>query len=408
MTAITATSYSAAAAALAAQQQALDTEASAESAATEQAGAVRRENPLLPQRSLSEQIRERTAGTSTAVSNPVLITPSVMGNLSPSDLLQLIRDEARKSTLAVVQATIAVIKSMQDTIQTRLDEKITKFNDIMAQNEKADSLKKKMDILKYIMYGLAALVLIASVIAIPFTGGTSAAVASAVVGAMLSGALLTATICCNEIKDADGKSQMDRWMEDLTAVITEWIGKLIADPPDWLLKLLAVFGEKPDPGADADQIGAYTAMAAMLAIQVAIAAAIMVISGSAGGLADVIQGASNVTGAGANASAAATSMVDRVASIVVTLGKMATGATKIASATFSIMKSELEFEIAKDQADLDKLKAMIKFLQNLVQAEAEFAQVLNEVDAELQRQSMAIYRNESQTNKMIQQEGWAI
>ena len=197
-------------------------------------------------------------------------------------------------------------------------------------------------------------------------------------------------------------------MEDLTAVITEWIGKLIADPPDWLLKLLAVFGEKPDPGADADQIGAYTAMAAMLAIQVAIAAAIMVISGSAGGLADVIQGASNVTGAGANASAAATSMVDRVASIVVTLGKMATGATKIASATFSIMKSELEFEIAKDQADLDKLKAMIKFLQNLVQAEAEFAQVLNEVDAELQRQSMAIYRNESQTNKMIQQEGWAI
>jgi hypothetical protein len=325
---------------------------------------------------------------------PQIPPPANLGNLSTSDLIQLVRTEARKTAQELIKATAEVIKAQQIQIQALAEGKIKQLNENIKKQEEAEEKKKAMDILKYVMYAVSALVIaimaIAAVASAPFSGGATLGVLVAV-----STAMLLITVMATEIKDEEGKSGMDKMMEGMA----EGLGKM------W-----------PNSSQDKQkENGMITAAALIAAIQVTIAVVMLVAtlgSGTGAATAQVASGVGRAISSGLQAAAggvqaalnismktmeAAAKMAQvamKVLSIVQALSTISTSATKIAVAVE-------DYKVAVGKSQIEELKALIKLLNAMLESDMDFLKQLMEIQAKLDQGVSNLIKNEHETSIKI-------
>lgn len=323
---------------------------------------------------------------SSALSLPEVASPGVMANLTTADLMQLIRKAAKETSEALIAATMTQIKAQQDTIAAKHDEKIAKLNKAQADMDKAEKKQKEMNILKWAMYGLAALVIVASLAAAVFTGGASVVAGAAGAKALVATAVLVTTVCLSEIKDDEGKSTMDKMMEKLTESLKKDLmgpdGEPLVDDPDGVASMQA--------------------MVLMIYLQVLIMALVAVATMGAGAGAGAAQTAADAAAkAAAKAAEAASALVQRVAQTLVNALKFTTAALALSSAGVGISKAFVDRDVAESQADIQKLKALIKYLQTLIQGDFDFTKQIMELQAQLDMGVARIVGKEHQLGEQI-------
>ena len=401
---------------------------------------------------------------------PVLLSAGAMGNLSTSDLLQVIRATARKTANELIVATMEMVKSQQATIRLKSADKIATLNDTITKLAEAEAKRKEMEAIKIGMMILGGLmVLLAIVVAVASLGTASAAsagmvaasastmaAATAAAAAATTAAVTAVTVAAvstimfatmtalSESKDSNGVSQMDKLMAKLA-------------------KSLAPAGSE-DPEAD----GAAAATGVMVGIQVAIML-IIAVATMGTGLPGAMSGMlSSVASTVSSAATAAVNMAVRIATqsimetvkmvakvvmeaikslvaaaqaaakavaetvktaaetatahlqmggaggamrLVASLAKEAakdtlfvartmTNATNLTQGAMTVVQADnqmelagIEQEVAMGKAEVEKLKALIKYLEALIQGDMEFAQALAEIQALLDKGVAELIRN---------------
>jgi hypothetical protein len=329
-----------------------------------------------------------------ALQVPQIPPPANLGNLSTSDLIQLVRAEARKTAQELIKATAEVIKAQQIQIQALAESKIKQLNENIKKQEEAEEKKKAMDILKYVMYAISALVIaimaVAAVVSAPFSGGATLGVLVAV-----STAMLLVTVMATEIKDEDGKSGMDHMMQGMA----EGLGKM------W-----------PNSSEDKQkENGMITAAALIAAIQVTIAVAMLVATlgtgtgsslafGATGvgrainsglqAVASGVQAGLNISTKTMEAAAKMAQVAMKVVQITQALATISTSATKIAVAVE-------DYKIAVGKSQIEELKALIKMLNAMLESDMDFLKQLMEIQAKLDQGVSNLIKNEHETTIKI-------
>jgi hypothetical protein len=366
-----------------------------------------------------------TNGTLTALSVPQIAPPPQMGNLSTSELIQIVRTRARETAQLLIKATATVIEAQKLEIKAKAEGKIKDLNESIKKQEEAQKMKESMDILKYVMYAISAIVIavmaVAAVVSAVFTGGATLAILATV-----SALLLVATVMATEIKDDEGKSGMDKGMEEFS----KFIANAVADMVDFFGPLLEKSGmaeafgitiASVDPeSAEMKQGSSIAAAAIMASVQIAIAVVMAV--ASFGGAA----GASVTNAVGAAGRAAATivnTALKAAADIIMSALKISMETMKtimnvakammvvlnvvqalstIASSSTKIAIAVKEYEASSKKADIEELKAMIKMLQALLEQDSQFLKDLMEIQSKLDQGVSTIMRNEHETSLKIE------
>jgi hypothetical protein len=334
------------------------------------------------------------SGPQTSLSVPQIPPPPTQGNLSTSELIQKVRTEARKTALELIKATAQVIEAQKLEIAAKADAKIKEINENIKKQEEAEEKKKAMDILKYVMYAISALVIaimaVACVVSAPFSGGATLAVLTAV-----SAALLIATVCLSEIKNDDGKSAMDMGMEGMAKGFAKM----------W-----------PNEGPDkAKQNGMIFGAALMAYIQVAMAAVMAVATlGSGTGsavafgatavgrsISSGLQAVSSAVQTGLNVSLKTMETAMKMTKVAMTVTSIIQAASTISSSSVKISAAVDEYKASIGRSKVEELKAMIKMLQTLLDKDMEFIKQLEEVQSKLDQGVATILKNEHDTSLKI-------
>lgn len=336
---------------------------------------------------------------STAISLPKVAAPTDMGALSTADLLQLIRDEARKTTAMLTVATMEAIKAQQATIALKRDENNAASTDCIAKQKEAEELAKKMEALKWVMYALGGLAIIILAAAAVVTGGATLAVAAVVMAVMM-----TATTCLTEIKtDEDGNidnengtSTMERGMKDMAESCTD-----------------TFFGDQKatDPEGAA-QNGQITAVSIMAALQLLIA--IVAIVATLGAAAPAVASTAASTAGSAAVSTAVTAATTAAETAAVTAKTVADvtamaakaaamvqilqGLTGMAQAGGNLAVADLQYDADMANVTVTQLKALIKMLEQLLEGDMEFIKMLQEIQAQLDSGCAEIVASETESN----------
>lgn len=360
-----------------------------------------------------------TKGAGTALSVPAIAPPPQMGNLSTSELIQIVRTRARETAQLLIKATAEVIEAQKMEIKAKADGKIKDLNESIKKQEEAEEMKKSMDILKYVMYAISAIVIavmaVAAVISAVFTGGATLAILATV-----SALLLVATVMATEIKDDEGKSGMDKGMDEFSKIIAKTVAGLAEAFGPLLEKMGVEFGPVDPESSDMKQGSSIAAAAIMASVQVAIAVVMAVASfGGAAGVA-----ITNVAGAAGRAAASIVNTVLKsVADILMSATKISMEAMKtamnvskaamvvlnvvqalstIASSSTKMAISVKEYESSVKKAEIEELKAMMKMLQAMLEQDTQFLQQLLEIQSKLDQGVATIMRNEHETSLKIE------
>lgn len=350
-----------------------------------------------------------TNGAGNALSVPEIAPPPQMGNLSTSELIQIVRTRARETAQLLIKATAEVIEAQKMEIKAKAEGKIKDLNESIKKQEEAQKMKEAMDILKYVMYAISAIVIavmaVAAVVSAVFTGGATLAILATV-----SALLLVATVMATEIKDDEGKSGMDKGMEEFS----KFIANAVAGFASW-------GGEKIDPESSEMKEGSSIAAAAILAaVQVAIAvvmavasfggaagASITNVAGAAGRAATsivntVLKAAADMIMSALKISMEAMKTVMNVAKAMMVVLNVVQALSTIASSGTKIAVSVKEYESSVKKAEIAELKAMIKMLQALLEQDSKFLEQLMEIQSKLDQGVATIMRNEHETSLKIE------
>jgi hypothetical protein len=304
----------------------------------------------------------------TAISLPVVASPGDMGALSTADLLQLIRAEVAKTTALLVNATMEAITAQQATIELKGQENTAKIQESITAQDKAEAKAKKMEALNLalkIFGGIAVGIMLLA--AVP-SGGATAGIAIAMA---LS---FTTMTCMTEIKNENGETGMDL------------MGKSCAK---------TFYSHLPPEEAEAK--GAALANGIMIGLQVVVAlgcvyAAFPQIGTFAAQMAAKAFGttaSAAASSAAATATAAATTtstLASTIAPIAAKAGaalQVVQGSTGIAAGVVAMDVADAQYDASMANAEVTRLQALIKMLQQILEGESAFITMLMDLQAQL-------------------------
>jgi len=303
----------------------------------------------------------------TAISLPTVASPGDLGALSTADLLQLIRAEVAKTTAMLVNATMEAITAQQATIEARGQENSLRIQESITAQEKAEAKAKKMEALNLalkIFGGIAVGIMLLA--AIP-SGGATLGIAVA-----MAASFVTMT-CMAEIENENGETGMDL------------MGKSCAK---------TFYSDLPPEEAEAK--GAKLANGIMIALQVivalgCVAASCPSIVAKVGELA--ARAASGATTAVATATAVTNAASTTTSTLAATIGPLVAkagavlqvvqGSTGIAAGVMALDVAEAQYDASMANAEVTRLQALVRMLQQILEGESAFVTMLMELQAQL-------------------------
>ncbi len=300
----------------------------------------------------------------TAISLPTVASPGDLGALSTADLLQLIRAEVAKTTALLVNATMEAITAQQATIEAKGQENSLKIQESITAQEKAEAQAKKMEALNLVMQifgGIAVGIMLLA--AIP-SGGATLGIAVA-----MAASFVTMT-CMTEIENENGETGMDL------------MGKSCAK---------TFYSHLPPEEAEAK--GAKLANGIMIALQVVVALGCIAAScpSIVAKVADLAARlGSTATTAVSTATAAASTTTSTLATTIAPLAAKAgaalqvvQGSTGIAAGVVALDVAEAQYDASMANAEVTRLQALVKMLQQILEGESAFVTMLMELQAQL-------------------------
>ena len=353
----------------------------------------------------------------TAISLPNVASKTDMGALSTADLLQLFRAERAKTTAMLSAATMEAITAQQATMEIKRADNTAKINESIEKQKEAEELKKKMETLKWVMYALGGLAIAIMGVADLFTGGATLAVAAGIAALMMA-----ATVCATEIKtDENGKIDNENGTSAMDKAM-KWLGTAFADLMTSMRDMKendpAMFGFLNGLAAVAtcglsliftipasideetlpdDKAGEITAVSFMAALQIALAT--LAILATLGAAAPAVASTATSVAASTATSAATTAATTAASTAVTSANTLAnvTSAAARAAATLqllsamtgmaqgagNIVAADMQYDADMANAMVTQLKAMIKMLEQLLQGDMEFIQLLVDLQAKL-------------------------
>lgn len=347
----------------------------------------------------------------TPVSLPEVAAASDMGSLSTADLLQLLRDQSRKTTELLMAATMEAIKNMQANIEVNSDSSIAKLMEAAKAQGKAEDLQKLLKVVKWAAVGAAVIIGAAAMVG---TGGA----ATPLVLAAVSLALTIGTTVLSQVKDESGVSVMDKAMKGLAKGMQK-ASEAFNELPDWAqwvgvgvtaaaavglafldpkslsvtLPILAAMtvSALPDKLMSEEQKG--QVMASILMIGVMVAASVY----AAGAATSAAPAGASALGASAGSVAR---MVGSVGNLLQGLMQMAQGGMQMATALN-------QYNADRAQADVMALQELVKMMQTLLDGDSSFIQTLADIQAQLDAGVAQIVALEHQTNENANTEAYS-
>lgn len=325
----------------------------------------------------------------TALSLPDVESAADMSALSTADLLQLLRSEARKTTALLVNTTLEGIAAQEATIAAngvKTDAELKEADDAMKEAQK---LQEILNVVKWVVAGL----------------GFIAAIASGGVAGLAMAGLMVALTLLNEVNVKDEQSTIglfSGWISsqlqanhNMDEADADKLAMGIVVGIQLILTLYAAYkvgaqaGAKAGAGAADDVATAAADKAASAATAVADDAAIAA-SKTAVDVSKVAADAAlkSATAVADDAAAAAVKATSDTAarSALDTARKaaaIALGATALAKAGGDGYAGYLNYEASMANAEVEELKAMLAYLQSILQNEADFIQQLMAISAQL-------------------------
>lgn len=362
----------------------------------------------------------------TAISLPKLTSAGDMGALSTADLLQLIRAEARKTTELLVMTTMESIAAQEKTIEANkasTDAKLQEAADKMAEAEK---LMAVLNVVKWAVYALGF-------IAAAFTGG-AAGIAIAAFSAVM---IALSEIPVNDKDQSIIASGTDAMSKSLTKDFngneekgSDWAtGIMVGLQVTLSIAVIAMTLGAAAPGvtsAATSQAGASAGKAAAEAAEVVAAQAAKVAGDTAraaGKTAQQVLAAeqtafaktlmaevnNSVQAIAKNAgetglALAKESIIKAYSNAISTIAKVMQGFGLISQAGTSIAVADANQDADLANADVTELKAMLDFLQSILESESEFIQMILALSAQLDAGVASVVNSEFQANENRTQE----
>jgi hypothetical protein len=359
----------------------------------------------------------------TAISLPKLTSAGDMGALSTADLLQLIRAEARKTTELLVMTTMESIAAQEKTIEANkasTDAKLQEAADKMAEAEK---LMAVLNVVKWAVYALGF-------IAAAFTGG-AAGIAIAAFSAVM---IALSEIPVNDKDQSIIASGTDAMSKSLTKDFngneekgSDWAtGIMVGLQVTLSIAVIAMTLGMAAPGvasAGTSQAGASAGKAISEATEVAAAQAAKVAGDSARAAGQtaqqvaaaeaiaatkvfmaevhtVVDGAIKVGAEQAGKQV----LIELYSKAISTIARVLQGFGLISQAGTSIAVAEANQDADLANADVTELKAMLDFLQSILESESEFIQMILALSAQLDAGVASVVNSEFQANENRTQE----
>jgi hypothetical protein len=359
----------------------------------------------------------------TAISLPKLTSAGDMGALSTADLLQLIRAEARKTTELLVMTTMESIAAQEKTIEANkasTDAKLQEAADKMAEAEK---LMAVLNVVKWAVYALGF-------IAAAFTGG-AAGIAIAAFSAVM---IALSEIPVNDKDQSIIASGTDAMSKSLTKDFngneekgSDWAnGIMVGLQVTLSIAVIAMTLGMAAPGvasAGTSQAGASAGKAISEATEVAAAQAAKVAGDSARAAGQtaqqvaaaeaiaatkvfmaevhtVVDGAIKVGAEQAGKQV----LIELYSKAISTIARVLQGFGLISQAGTSIAVAKANQDADLANADVTELKAMLDFLQSILESESEFIQMILALSAQLDAGVASVVNSEFQANENRTQE----
>lgn len=326
----------------------------------------------------------------TAISLPSVASSTDMGALSTADLIQLIRAEVAKTTALLTAATAEAITAQQATIELKGQENTGKIQESIQKEKEAAEKAEKMKALSTIMKIFGGIATALGVLVAVATGGTAAVVIAVALAAMY----VTMT-CMTEIQNENGETGMDL------------MGKSCAK---------SFYSHLPPE--EAEKKGAAAAGFIMMGIQLALCVASLAngalaaykaftavtTSVATGGAAGASAGTTAATTAAAEAAKTATLETTKaVAKTIANLGKqlstMVQGGLQVASGVQALDVANSSYDASMAQAAVTELKAMIKMLEQILETDSAFLQMLMELLAKVDSFTADVVADEHASNQ---------
>jgi len=334
-------------------------------------------------------------------------------NATTADIISVLVGQMRKTNELVGGQTLAQIRRQQQDMIAKNDEQMEKLKKADEAAKKAKELSDGLGIFRWVMLAVSVIMMIISAIATVFSFGAAApSIAAAVTVLAVSAALLIVT---SIPVDDSGHSAMDLATDSLSKAITKAATAAVKER----------YGDKWDKMSDAEQLealqeandtGSYSAMGIMMAIQVVIAIAMIVLTVGAGGG----QAASNITNAAANTTqsgvrAAASNALQSVRTVltqnaprIVQTAKeinvsiaIAKAAGQIGASGVQMKAADLRLDSREDRIQSEQIAAMVRFLQNNNQLLLEIIEELNATSNRSYEQVAEFLKTQHQSHRKI-------
>lgn len=359
----------------------------------------------------------------TAISLPKLTSAGDMGALSTADLLQLIRAEARKTTELLVMTTLEGIAAQEKTIEANRASTEVKLQEAADAMAKAEKLMAVLNVVKWAVYALGF-------IAAAFTGG-AAGIAIAAFSAVM---IALSEIPVNDKDQSIIASGTDALSKSLTKHFngneekgSDWAtGIMIGLQVTISIVFIAMTLGAAAPGATsaaASKAGAAAGKAASEAAEVAATQAAKIAG-------DTARAAGQTAQQVAQAEALAFSkvymgqlntamgdivkttmdqvgkriMIEMYSKGISTVARVLQGFGLISQAGTSIAVADANQDADLADADVAELKAMLDFLQSILESESEFIQMILALSAQLDAGVASVVNSEFQANENRTQE----